>query len=253
MITCVYGCGKEAIFQLKNGKWCCCKYACQCSINRLKNSSRNKGRKLSLESIEKVRQSKIGDKNPMKRLDVRNKVRDKLKGKCYLSEESKERSRKRMLNGGSKYMNSFPIRGFSSRKEFCKYINSIPRDPNTVLNAVKKNRKIKEEKGVWTKKENLSEWNLYQRIVWEFTNISAKEKYSQEELKQRGKKTSLKHKQLDHNFSVHEGFKLGILPSIIGSKSNIRLVDCNYNSSKQSKCDISLEELFRLVDKEVHK
>jgi hypothetical protein len=250
MILCDYGCGKEAIHQFKNGKWCCSKYTCQCNNIRSKNSESNRGRKLSPESIEKVRKSKTGDMNPMKRIDVRNKVRNSLKGKCYHTKERRERSRQRMLNGGSTYMNSFPIKGFSNRKEFCKYINSIPRDPITIKNAVEKNRKIKEEKGMWTKRKDLSNWNLYQRIVWDFTNISAKEKYSKEELKQRGKQNSLNHKQLDHNFSVLEGFKLGILPSIIGSKSNIRLVSCKYNSSKQSKCDITLKELYTLIDKE---
>ena len=139
MILCSYGCGKESFHQLKNGRWCCSKFANQCSSIRLKNSKNNKGRKLSSESVEKIRESKLGDKNPAKRQEVRNKISKTLKGKCYLTKESKENSRQRMLNGGSKYMNSFPVKGYSSRKEFCKYISSIPRDPDIVKKAVEKN------------------------------------------------------------------------------------------------------------------
>ncbi len=260
MILCSYGCGKESKFKLKNGKPCCSKFASQCIVIREMNRNKHIGRKLSSESIEKVRQSKIGDKNPMKRIDVREKVRTTLTGKTYderfgkeKGNELKERSRKRMLNGGSKHMNSFPISGFSSRKEFCKHISFIPKSPDVIRKAVEKNRKIKEEKGVWTRTEDLSDWKLYRRTVWSITNISAKEKYSKEDLKQRGRKKSLNHKQLDHIFSIYEGFKFGILPMIIGSRSNIRLVDCSYNCSKHSRCDITLEELFDLFDKEKNK
>lgn len=35
---CVYGCGKEAKFQLKNGKWCCCESSNSCPAIKKKNS-----------------------------------------------------------------------------------------------------------------------------------------------------------------------------------------------------------------------
>lgn len=37
-MLCSYGCGQEAIYQLKNGKWCCCKSANSCPINKNKNA-----------------------------------------------------------------------------------------------------------------------------------------------------------------------------------------------------------------------
>lgn len=37
-MLCEYGCGKKAYYQLKNGKWCCCKSPNSCSKNREKNS-----------------------------------------------------------------------------------------------------------------------------------------------------------------------------------------------------------------------
>lgn len=36
-MLCEFGCGQEAHFQLKSGKWCCCKSHNSCPINREKN------------------------------------------------------------------------------------------------------------------------------------------------------------------------------------------------------------------------
>lgn len=37
-MLCDYGCGQEASYQLKNGKWCCCKRPNSCPVIRKKNS-----------------------------------------------------------------------------------------------------------------------------------------------------------------------------------------------------------------------
>ncbi len=47
---CDYGCGQEATYQFKNGKWCCSKYHTQCPSVRKKNSQNNIGWKPSKES-----------------------------------------------------------------------------------------------------------------------------------------------------------------------------------------------------------
>jgi len=42
-MLCSYGCGKEAKYQFKNGKWCCSSHSASCPEIRLKNSRRNTG------------------------------------------------------------------------------------------------------------------------------------------------------------------------------------------------------------------
>lgn len=37
-MLCENGCMQEAKFQLKNGKWICCKHSCSCPVNKMKNS-----------------------------------------------------------------------------------------------------------------------------------------------------------------------------------------------------------------------
>ena len=68
MIICDYGCGQEAKYQLKYGKWCCCKKFNSCPEVRRKNSETNKikqsgenngmfGKKQSIESKRKNSES----------------------------------------------------------------------------------------------------------------------------------------------------------------------------------------------------
>ena len=42
MKLCDYGCGNEGVYQLKNGKYCCCQNCNSCSEKRRKNSSTSK-------------------------------------------------------------------------------------------------------------------------------------------------------------------------------------------------------------------
>lgn len=87
MKLCEYGCGKEAKYQLKNGKWCCNKSQNSCSVIRKKNiESHNgqipwsKGKKLSESHKEKNseankgRQPTIGMTGKNMSLETRNKM-----------------------------------------------------------------------------------------------------------------------------------------------------------------------------------
>lgn len=63
--VCEYGCGKEAPFQLKNGKWCCSESCNKCEAVRKKNSEGlrkahkdGKVRSFSFESSEKGRKTR---------------------------------------------------------------------------------------------------------------------------------------------------------------------------------------------------
>lgn len=42
MKLCEYGCGQEAKYQFKNGKWCCSKYYGSCPSQRKRNSLQKK-------------------------------------------------------------------------------------------------------------------------------------------------------------------------------------------------------------------
>jgi len=65
MKLCQYGCGKEAIYQFKNGTLCCSKYANSCPTKRKINSEVHKGQICSDET--KLKMSKAGKGRPSHR------------------------------------------------------------------------------------------------------------------------------------------------------------------------------------------
>ena len=115
--------------------------------------------------------------------------------------------------------------------------------------SLKKIRKTNEKKGTWVREEQLTNFELYNRRVQRHTTISLKEKYKIKDLENigRGKNDDT----IDHIFSVQKGFINGILPQIIGSQINLRIITKSENSKKHTKCGMSINELFKQYDKEV--
>jgi len=64
MKLCDYGCGQEAIYKFKNGKYCCSISHNSCphmkKLNSIKTKGKNKGKIRSLEVRQKMSKSKIG-------------------------------------------------------------------------------------------------------------------------------------------------------------------------------------------------
>jgi hypothetical protein len=85
MILCSYGCGKEATYQLKNGKWCCSKRFNFCEELKRKISIANLGHKDSVETKMKKSNSHIGVKPSD---ETRKKLREAQTGH-KVTEETK--------------------------------------------------------------------------------------------------------------------------------------------------------------------
>jgi very-short-patch-repair endonuclease len=128
---CDYGCGKPALYQFKNGKFCCSKKFQSCQNSR--KTKCHSGKNHSKETIEKYKQTRSGEKNSMfgkhHSENTKNKIRIDHKGKTWeeihgklKAKILKEQQKFRMLNGQAKMM------------------NSIPRDPIKILNASEKTR-----------------------------------------------------------------------------------------------------------------
>lgn len=62
---CDYGCGNIAKFKFNNGKLCCEKYHSRCPVIKTKNKKANKNRIVSDKTKKLMRNSKLGNKNPM--------------------------------------------------------------------------------------------------------------------------------------------------------------------------------------------
>jgi len=253
--VCSYGCGKIGKYQLKNKKWCCSESFNSCPEKRFRKLIKTTKEYSELCEngcgLKSTHQTKSGKwicnkdhrKCPINKLKYGH---DKCMGKKH-SEETKIKiglkSKEKKGKFKPEVIELYRKRMTGSRNP--RYGKSFKHKEESKI----KLRKTMEELGYWNKLEELSEFERYKREVYTFTNISVKEKYSNDELKNRGRLKE-KHIHIDHIFSIIKAFKLKIDPRIIGSKSNIRIITVTENCSKQSKCDISLDELYKKYEVE---
>lgn len=90
----------------------------------------------------------------------------------------------------------------------------------------------------WFNIEEHKLFKLYFKRVWSITKKEAKHIVNI-------KKRSVDY-HLDHIFSIKEGFVNNIPPYIIGSRYNLRIIPAAQNCKKNSKSDISKEQLFNI-------
>jgi len=111
------------------------------------------------------------------------------------------------------------------------------RDPGCYINATK----TKISRGIAIPKEQKSEWEFYKEQVLNHTYKSWK--HHQDKINPLGLERGSKY-ELDHKFSITEGFKQSVDPSVIGHYANLELLPMLVNRSKRIKCSITLEELI---------
>lgn len=85
-MICDFGCCMEAIYQFKNGKWCCNQFVSKCPAIIKKNKEGNTGKSVSLETRKTLSEQRKGIS---KSNETRKKISDAHKGK-KLSEEHKK-------------------------------------------------------------------------------------------------------------------------------------------------------------------
>ena len=86
-----------------------------------------------------------------------------------------------------------------------------------------------------------NEWKLYRHLVDWLTNVHKKEILNN---KKTGKMGTTDAYQIDHLYSVLNGFRNKVSPYLIADKSNLALVRWEDNSSKKHKNGIELEDLY---------
>lgn len=150
-------------------------------------------------------------------------------------------------------LNTFQLTAKKASETKCNTI-----DPETGLNThqlvglrsstLQRSREYKIKHG-FTLPEQLDEKELYYNRVWYLTEKEYKKSfnYINPLNVQRGSYGTEGTHQLDHKYSILEGFKNGVLPEIIASKYNLEMLTIDENNSKGAKCSISLDELTTLV------
>jgi len=106
---------------------------------------------------------------------------------------------------------------------------------------IAKMRSSFEKLGIWIALDDLSDYELYKRQVWEHTNKNDLTVLENHE--KRGRAGEIGAYQLDHRFSISRGFIEGISPELIGSIKNLQFIPWEDNLRKQGICSIELKEL----------
>jgi hypothetical protein len=101
------------------------------------------------------------------------------------------------------------------------------------------------EKGLWFSEEQLSDLKKYRYQVAHYTIQNEK---LLPDIHLKGKEF-----HVDHKFSISEGFKLGILPHIIGNIENLEIIPALDNFKKSDGCSITLQELINKIELSLQK
>lgn len=104
-----------------------------------------------------------------------------------------------------------------------------------------KTRQAFESKGIWVPLSDLSDYELYKRSVWEYTNKN--DLSSLPNFDKRGRAGVDGAYQLDHRFSISRGYIEGVSPMLIGSLANLEFIPWRDNLKKQGSCSIFKEDL----------
>lgn len=231
---CEYGCVEEAVYQFKNGKWCCSEHYSQCPTAKEKRNAT---------------MSQIGDDGLTTFQRAANKSA-KDRGEKIM-EDGRTFQQHITENSQKTKLNTIDTNGRNV------YQKAILKSSITKLNTINENglnvyqtggikaRKTGMENGHYRDDTTIENKDSYRRIV---ANFTARE-YTQfgdeidpNSLKQSGY-------QIDHIFSVNEGFLQGIPPWIISHKSNLQMLTSEDNNKKHDSCWKTKEQLFEDFEK----
>ena len=267
---CDYGCGKEAKYPFKNGKWCCEDHC-------------NKCLKMKKESSELHKEQIPWNKGIPCTEITKNKISKKIKGNNHpmynqpRSEETKRKISKARKHTIEQIQELYPtfakeeeMRYNPEEKEIqvhCKYSECENSKENggwftptynqfycRIYSLEKENgndgaylycsEECKQECCLYYFKSDpnsLTKRKKYNIKIWKITNKSYKKYYQQiKNSEYRG----IEHGYaLDHKFSIYDGFINNVDPKIIGHYKNLECIPESKNLKKNKNSSITLEEL----------
>ena len=105
----------------------------------------------------------------------------------------------------------------------------------------RKQTSTKVKKGQISNPDLKSEYEIYRRDVWRFSNRNYK-KHLYEQKRDR-------HNHLDHILSIVDGFKNKVPAEIMGSIHNLRIISGQANRHKSYRSEITVEQLLKDYNK----
>ena len=226
-------CGSQAFYISYNSKnMRCVEKVTQCP-GFIKKAEESRKQNMTAED-RRIHMKKMSDSGNATLKKLHNDKEWVAKKSSKLSESIKSR-------GGYSDINN-PMYGKKHSDETRQKMSERANKRNPICYS--KGIATKISQGIVIPKEQKTEWELYREQVCNYTNKSWRrhqDKINPLKLK-RGKEY-----ELDHKFSITEGFKQNVDPAIIGHFSNLELISAFDNATKRTRCSITLEELMLSV------
>lgn len=228
-------CGRQALFISYNSKKLrCVEKITQCPgfVKKAENA-RKQNMTTEQRQTHMKKMSKLGNET----------LKNLHKNPDWVTKKSKNISNAIVARGGHLGINNPMYRKNHTEETKNKMKEKAnKRNPNCYLNATA----TKILKGISIPKSQKSEWDLYKEQVINHTRKNWKtfNTFINPLNFKRGKEY-----ELDHKFSITEGFKKNILPQIISHPCNLELIPKNKNRSKRISCSISLDQLMTEIER----
>jgi hypothetical protein len=100
-------------------------------------------------------------------------------------------------------------------------------------------------KGYWLPKEERSDFSIYRNKCHNLTRINAKLKFTEEQLLKTGKCGDGDCLQIDHKYSIKQGYLENISPEVIAHPYNLDIIHWRDNDTKKIGCSISKKKLLK--------
>ena len=251
----------SAILKIEN-KYCSAK--CNNNSEETKNKFRNAYNKLS-DDERRVRNSKRTDTvneryggYTMQSDELSNKMRQTMMERYGVEHAfQNENSRQKAINT---WIKKYAVDNPYKAKEVKEKIKGVLLERYGVDNACNINAKSRIENAIKTKIENgliipdefLSDYQKYRKQVKKLTEKTYK-KYKDSINPNNFKRVTNGNigYQLDHRYSVFNGFLNNVDPKIISNRHNLQMLEWSENRRKSKDCSISLNELQKLINNEI--
>jgi len=246
MMLCNYGCGREAKYPLKNGKWCCTRSYNSCPEVRKERS----------KIMKKVfNQPEIKAKIPRAHTFTIEYIKEKYK--TFAKEEemryNPDKPGEKEIQVHCKYhkcKNSKEKGGWftPSKEQFRARRDALEHNDGNDGSYFYHSEKCKQECCLYNLRSDpirLSEFEKYRKDVDKETYKTLK-KYSDriKNFNFRGKRHGY---ELDHKYSIYDGFKNSVDPKIIGHYKNLECIQESKNLKKNRNSSVILEELLKEI------
>lgn len=226
-------CGSHAYYiSINSKKLRCVEKITQCSgfINKA-----NKSREKNMTSDERIHNMK------MMSIKGNKKLKELHNDEEWLKRKSKHISEAIIVRGSHSGKQNPMYGKFHNNDTINKMKEkAVKRDRDCYVRAT--NTKIK--KGIAISKEKKTQWELYREQV---LNVTRKNWIQYQKIINPMNLTRGPDFELDHKFSIIEGFNNNVPPEIIGHSGNLELLPKKENRAKRTKCSITINQLYQMA------